>query len=179
MIGPYAAGQVDGLTWTAQLLYGETENDLTRSGVTVSFDSERLLIQASLQGERRMGALMLYPNLSATFAEDEHDPFIDPVDGPTAAGTTRLRDLTAALDFATPIGGATHLTGGGAISAASVDRSAAASANLFNGLSGSAHLGINRRFSETGHLSLSASAAGLGANGYESYGATASLSFRF
>jgi hypothetical protein len=182
MVGPYFVAQVPDqpLFFEGRLLYGQTDNDISPLGTyTDSFETERWLAQLRATGEYQYQATTLMPLLDFTYTDDTQKAYTDSLGNTIPGQTVSLMQVSAGMDFSTPIPvstGALELTGG--LSGIYSASDGAAAAPEFENLRGRTHLGLNYGMESEANLSATILYDGLGTD-YESYGASLGFDVKF
>jgi hypothetical protein len=182
MIGPYFVAQVPDqpLYFEGRLLYGQTDNKISPLGTyTDSFETERWLAQLRATGEYKYNATTLMPLLDFTYTDDAQKAYTDSLGNTIPGQTVSLMQLTAGMDFSTPLPvqtGALELTGG--LSGIYSASAGAAAAPEFENLRGRTHLGLNYAIGEGVNMSATTFYDGIGTD-YESYGASFGFDMKF
>ena len=182
MVGPYFVAKLpeQPLFLEGRLLYGQTDNEISPLGTyTDSFETERWLAQLRATGEYKLQATTLMPLLDFTYTDDTQKAYTDSLGNTIPGQTVSLMQLTAGVDFSTPIPvstGALELTGGLSGIYSATDGGAATPE--FENWRGRTHLGLNYGMANGANLSATTFYDGLGTN-YESYGASLSVDMKF
>jgi hypothetical protein len=182
MVGPYFVAQVPDqpLFLEGRLLYGQTDNDISPLDTyTDSFETERWLAQLRATGEYQVQATTLMPLLDFTYTDDSQKAYTDSLGNTIPGQTVSLKQLTAGMDFSTPISvstGALELTGGLSGIYSSTDGGAAAPE--FENWRGRTHLGLNYGMASGATLSATTFYDGIGTD-YEGYGASLGFDLKF
>jgi len=182
MVGPYFVAQVPDqpLFFEGRLLYGQTDNDISPLGTyTDSFETERWLAQLRATGEYQYQATTLMPLLDFTYTDDTQKAYTDSLGNTIPGQTVSLMQVSAGMDFSTPISvatGALELTGGLSGIYSATDGGAAAPE--FENLRGRTHLGLNYGMASGVNLSATTFYDGIGTD-YEGYGASLGFDVKF
>jgi len=182
MIGPYFVAQVPDqpLFFEGRLLYGQTDNDISPLGTyTDSFETERWLAQLRATGEYQYQNTTLMPLLDFTYTDDTQQAYTDNLNNAIPGQTVSLMQLTAGMDFSTPIPvstGALNLTGG--LSGIYSSSDGAAAAPEFENWRGRTHLGLDYDMGNGATFNATTFYDGLGTD-YEAYGASIGFDLRF
>lgn len=182
MAGPYfvAKAPEQPLYLEGRLLYGETENDIAPLGTyTDRFFTTRWLAQFRVTGEYETDAVMLMPLLDVTYAHDSRKTYTDSLGNTIVGQSVSLTQVTAGLDFSTPIEvakGSLRLVGG--ISGIHAASDGATKTPASENWRGRTHVGLDYGFDNGAMLNLGTFYDGLG-SAYESYGGTIALRGRF
>ena len=182
MVGPYFVAKLpeQPLFIEGRLLYGQTDNEISPLGTyTDSFETERWLAQLRATGEYQYNATTLMPLLDLTYTDDTQQAYTDSLGNTIPGQTVSLMQLTAGMDFSTPIPvstGALELTGGLSGIYSATDGGAATPE--FENWRGRAHLGLNYGMENGANLSATTFYDGIGTD-YESYGATTGFDMKF
>jgi outer membrane autotransporter protein len=182
MVGPYFVAQVPDqpLFFEGRLLYGQTDNDISPLGTyTDSFETDRWLAQLRATGEYQYQATTLMPLLDFTYTDDSQKAYTDSLGNTIPGQTVSLMQLTAGMDFSTPIPvstGALELTGG--LSGIYSASDGAAASTEFENWRGRTHLGLNYDMGTGATMNAGAFYDGIGTD-YESYGATVGFDVKF
>ncbi len=184
--GPYVAGQVadQPLFYEARLLWGRTDNDLSRTGLADdAFVTTRLLAQARVEGELRFGALTLRPSLDASHVRDRADAYVDTlgnlITGQEVRQTQAALGLDLAREFTLGNGLLTPELGLSAIYSDTRGTGAAAGViPAHDGWRGRIEMGLTLEQAQS-LIEASAFYDGLGVSDYSDYGLSLQLSARF
>ena len=182
MVGPYFVAKLpeQPLFLEGRLLYGQTDNEISPLGTyTDSFETERWLAQLRTTGEYKLQATTLMPLLDFTYTDDTQKAYIDSLGNTIPGQTVSLIQITAGMDFSTPIPvstGALELTGGFSGVYSATDGGAATPE--FENWRGRTHLGLNYDTGTGATMNVGAFYDGIGTN-YESYGATVGFDMKF
>lgn len=82
MVGPYIAGRIPGqnLYYEARASWGQSDNDVSPIGTfTDSFDTERWMVMAKIQGAWEMGDFTIRPQTQVTYFEETQESYTDSV----------------------------------------------------------------------------------------------------
>nr|WP_321509502.1 Ig-like domain-containing protein [uncultured Celeribacter sp.] len=182
MMGPYFVAKAPDqrLFFEGRLLYGQTDNTISPLGTyTDSFETERWLTQLRATGEYQHQNTTLMPLLDFTYTDDTQRAYTDSLGNAIPGQTVSLMQLTAGVDFSTPIPaqtGALELTGG--LSGIYSSTDGAAASPEFENWRGRTHLGLNYDTGRGATARVGAFYDGLGTD-YESYGADIGLDWTF
>ncbi len=101
MTGPYAMVRLaPNLYWRARAAWGSSSNDLGSSSAAFgSFDSTRWLAATSLVGRYEIDRLIIKPEVSLTYFEDESDGYIDSLGAAVPGVSTSLGQLKVGPEF--------------------------------------------------------------------------------
>ena len=182
MVGPYFVAQVPDqpLFLEGRLLYGQTDNKISPLGTyTDSFETERWLAQVRATGKYQYMATTLMPLLDLTYTDDSQKAYTDSLGNVIPGQTVSLIQVSAGMDFSTPISvptGALELTGG--LSGIYSASDGAAAAPEFENWRGRTHLGLNYGMASGANLSATTFYDGIGTD-YESYGASLGFDMKF
>lgn len=182
MVGPYFVAQVPDqpLFLEGRLLYGQTDNDISPLGTyTDSFETERWLAQLRATGEYQYQSTTLMPLFDLTYTDDTQQAYTDSMGNVIPGQTVSLMQVSAGMDFSTPISvatGALELTGGLSGIYSATDGGAAAPE--FDNWRGRTHLGLNYGMASGVNLSATTFYDGIGTD-YEGYGASLGFDVKF
>jgi len=171
LIGPYFAAKLAAqpLYFEGSLLYGQTGNTISPLGTyTDAFSTERWLATLGVSGQIMRGNFTWIPFLDAKYTSDAQAAYLDGLGNQIAAQTIGLAQAAAGLDFKLALSAATTLNGG--VSGIWSYSSGSAITPGYEGGRARASLGMVHRFGET-TLSFSGYYDGIGADGFEGYGA--------
>ncbi|NOR62967.1 MAG: hypothetical protein GQ535_10795 [Rhodobacteraceae bacterium] len=172
LAGPYFAAKLANqpLYFEGALLYGQTANTVSPLGTySDSFTTERWLATLGVSGQIEKNGFTLLPFLDAKYTSDAQAAYTDSLNNPIAAQTIGLAQVSAGLDFEVALSAATTLTGGA--SGVWSYSSGAATDPGFEGGRARVDLGVTHQVSGCNGLTLKSFYDGIGAVGFESYGA--------
>ena len=187
LVGPYLSGRTkdQALYYNAYVLYGQSSNDISPFGTfTDNFDTERLLVHGDLSGEMQHGAVTLFPTLSATYTSDTQEAYIDGLGNLIGKQTLEIGQVALALDFEAPLGNNAPgwtINGGlqGSYNIVNGSGSAAISASDLEGARARVELGLAYDNGGGMYSEIVGFYDGIGASGYESYGASLTFNLDF
>lgn len=189
MIGPYIVAQLPGenLFFEGRLLYGQSSNEVSPLGTfTDDFDTERFLVQAKVAGVIQRGETSLIPSFAATYASDRQKAYVDSLGGLIPEQEVRLAQMELGLGFETPVPfetvqGDMILTGGVSAIGSFYEASGTGPTVLPDYEGGRARIELGMRYSmkKGGQLVVETFYDGIGANGYQAYGAQVGLNMQF
>jgi hypothetical protein len=187
LVGPYVVAQLgeQPIYFEGRLLYGESSNKVSPLGTfTDDFDSDRYLALIALEGSYQAEAVRYFPRLQFSHVRDRQGAYVDGLSNPVPAQKIRLSELSAGVDFETPLFGDSrdHLVTWGVSGIWSrVDGSGAASAFIDNEEGGRARLDLGYLFDGGDGLTASAGLFldGIGAPEFDSYGLEVGVNLRF
>ncbi|PHR87262.1 MAG: hypothetical protein COA78_37270 [Blastopirellula sp.] len=161
-----------------RLLYGQTENEISPLGTyTDSFQTERKLAQLRVTDEYQYRATTLMPLLDATYTDDTQQAYTDNLGNTIPGQTISLTQVTAGIDFSTPIPietGTLTLNGG----LSGIYSSTTGGTADFEGMRGRAELGINNDLESGTTFRVSIFYDGLGSD-FEARGASLGFDMAF
>ncbi len=187
LVGPYLSGRTkdQALYYNAYVLYGQSSNDISPFGTfTDNFDTERLLVHGDLSGEMQHGDVTLFPTISATYTSDTQEAYIDGLGNLIGKQTLEIGQVALALDFEAPLGNNAPgwtINGGlqGSYNIVNGSGSAAISASDLEGARARVELGLAYDNGGGMYSEIVGFYDGIGASGYESYGASLTFNLDF
>ncbi|MDV4167601.1 choice-of-anchor D domain-containing protein [Rhodovulum sp. FJ3] len=187
LVGPYLSGRTkdQALYYNAYVLYGQSSNDISPFGTfTDNFDTERLLVHGDLSGEMQHGDVTLFPTISATYSSDTQEAYIDGLGNLIGKQTLEIGQVALALDFEAPLGDNAPgwtINGGlqGSYNIVNGSGSAAISASDLKGARARVELGLAYDNGGGMYSEIVGFYDGIGASGYESYGASLTFNLDF
>jgi hypothetical protein len=187
LVGPYLSGRTkdQALYYNAYVLYGQSSNDISPFGTfTDNFDTERLLVHGDLSGEMQHGDVTLFPTISATYTSDTQEAYIDGLGNLIGKQTLEIGQVALALDFEAPLGNNAPgwtINGGlqGSYNIVNGSGSAAISASDLEGARARVELGLAYDNGGGMYSEIVGFYDGIGASGFESYGASLTFNLDF
>jgi hypothetical protein len=189
LLGPYfvAKHPTQPLFFDGRLLYGETSNDISPLGTfTDSFETNRILAQFKISGALSFGATTLRPSLQVSYTNDDQKAYTDGLGNLVPGQEIRLSQAEFGLSFShfVPLDdrdAKLELTGGftGIVSSTNGTAYTALGVPSSDGQRARINLGLNYTMANGGRLFLNSFYDGIGASGYESYGASVGLNVAF
>lgn len=106
MAGPYLSMQLaDAITFDARAAWGTSSNDVLPFGTYGdTFDTERWITSASLNGNWAWGALQITPTLGLAYARETQQAFVDTLGLPVPEQSSHLGRMSFTQEFSTDIG---------------------------------------------------------------------------
>lgn len=187
LVGPYLSGRTkdQALYYNAYVLYGQSSNDISPFGTfTDNFDTERLLVHGDISGEMQHGDVTLFPTISATYTSDTQEAYIDGLGNLIGKQTLEIGQVALALDFEAPLGDNAPgwtINGGlqGSYNIVNGSGSAAISASDLAGARARVELGLAYDNGGGMYSEIVGFYDGIGASGFESYGASLTFNLDF
>ncbi|WP_336099486.1 autotransporter outer membrane beta-barrel domain-containing protein, partial [Roseovarius sp. CH_XMU1461] len=169
-----------------RLLYGETTNTISPFGTYEDdFDTTRLLAQMKVTGEYNYGAATTwYPFFDASYVTDDQHSYVDSLGNTIPGQGINLSQIEMGLDFKREVqanAGELELLGGvsGIWSHTSGQGFASTISPDYEGARMRVELGVNRVWSTLRQFNAATFYDGIGANGFESFGARLGYEMQF
>ena len=188
MVGPYfvAKSAKQPVFFEGRLLYGETTNTISPFGTYEDdFDTTRLLAQMKVTGEYNYGsATTWYPFFDASYVSDDQHSYVDSLGNTIPGQGINLSQIEMGLDFKREVqanAGELELLGGvsGIWSHTSGQGFASTISPDYEGARMRVELGVNRVWSTLRQFNAATFYDGIGANGFESFGARLGYEMQF
>ncbi|MEL6621151.1 MAG: autotransporter outer membrane beta-barrel domain-containing protein, partial [Pseudomonadota bacterium] len=107
MFGPYMTARIgDNLIFDGRLAYGQSDNTISPFGTYADdFDSDRILIDASLSGNYDWNNWVVTPNLAISYIEDRQRSYVDSLGVTIPEQTVSLGQIRVGPTFSTTLDG--------------------------------------------------------------------------
>ncbi|WP_158285778.1 HYR domain-containing protein [Pseudohoeflea suaedae] len=181
LVGPYAVARLPNqpLVFSASYLRGQSENRISPLGTYEdSYGADRVLATFGIAGEIELPRLTIIPLFDLAHASERNEAYVGGNGLPVRSLTVTTTDATVGLNFVVPVDvgtGYLELIGGVGITASSSD-------NGFEKVESTAaqtEFGFRYEMANGGRIGGSITYDGLGDDGYDAFGARATLGIAF
>lgn len=183
MVGPYIAAKLpdQNVFFDARIAYGQSDNDITLTTSTGSFQTERWLVSAKVSGLLEQGEIEIRPAVGVSYFEETQESYTDSVNAVISSQTFTQGEIRFGPTFAKTFyqnNGSTlkPRIGINGVWNFSVDNGTSTTAVLDNGdLRARLDVGVTILGTERWMVDLSGFYDGIGINNYYAYGGKARL----